>query len=77
LMSTGRSLSIYTGDIFPQLEENLRLTREAYRLGEVGFLSVVAAPLKYLEVNEGYLSALHEWNAEMARLAAAAGGEIE
>jgi cobalt-zinc-cadmium efflux system outer membrane protein len=77
LMSTGRSLSIYTGDIFPQLEENLRLTREAYRLGEVGFLSVIEEQRKFLEVNEGYLSALHEWNAEMARLAAAAGGEIE
>jgi cobalt-zinc-cadmium efflux system outer membrane protein len=77
LMSTGRSLSIYTGDIFPQLEENLRLTREAYRLGEVGFLSVIEEQRKFLEANEGYLSALHEWNAEMARLAAAAGGEIE
>lgn len=77
LMSTGKSLAIYDKDIFPQLEENLRLTREAYRLGEVGFLSVIEEQRKFLEANEGYLSALHEWNTEMARLAAAAGGEIE
>jgi len=77
LMSTGKSLSIYDKDIFPQIEENLQLTREAYRLGEVGFLSVIEEQRKFLEVNEGYLSALHEWNTEMARLTAAAGGEIE
>jgi cobalt-zinc-cadmium efflux system outer membrane protein len=76
-MSTGNSLSIYEREIFPQLEENLQLTREAYRLGEVGFLSVMEEQRKFLEVNEGYLSALHEWNTEMARLAARAGGEIE
>jgi cobalt-zinc-cadmium efflux system outer membrane protein len=77
LMSTGNSLSIYEREIFPQLEENLQLTREAYRLGEVGILSVIEEQKKFLEVNEGYLSALHEWNTEMARLAARAGGEIE
>lgn len=77
LMSTGRSLSIYDKDIFPQLVENLQLTREAYRLGEVGLLSVMEEQRKFLEVNEGYLSALHEWNTEMARLTATTGGEIE
>lgn len=77
LMSTGKSLSIYDRDIFPQLEENLRLTREAYRLGEVGILSVIDEQRKFLEVNESYLSSLHEWNTSMARLTAAAGGEIE
>src|SRR3972149_2954339 len=74
LMATGKSLSIYDRDIFPQLEENLRLTREAYRLGQVGFLSVIEEQRKFLEANEGYLSALHEWNTTRARLAAAVGG---
>jgi cobalt-zinc-cadmium efflux system outer membrane protein len=77
LMSTGEFLSIYDKDIFPQLEENFQLTREAYRLGEVGFLSVVEEQRVFLEVNEGYLSALHEWNTSIARLSAAVGGEIE
>lgn len=77
LMATGKSVSIYDGDIIPQLEENLRLTREAYRLGEVGFLSVIEEQRKFLDANEGYLSALYEWNVSMARLSAAAGGEIE
>jgi len=77
LMSTGISLSIYDKDIFPQLEENLRLTLEAYRLGEVGFLSVIEEQRKFLEVNEGYLSGLHEWNTSMSRLTAAAGEGIE
>jgi outer membrane protein, heavy metal efflux system len=74
LMATGKSLSIYDRDIFPQLEENLQLTREAYRLGEVGFLSVIEEQRKFLEANEGYLLALHEWNTTRARLSAAVGG---
>ena len=77
LMSTGISLSIYDKDIFPQLEENLRLTLEAYRMGEVGFLSAIEEQRKFLEVNEAYLSALHEWNTSMSRLTAASGGGIE
>lgn len=77
LTSSGKALRIYGRDIFPQLEENLRLTQEAYRLGEVGILSVLEEQRKFLDANEGYLAALYQWNTSMSRLTAAVGGEIK
>lgn len=68
-----RALSLYGKDILPQLEENLRLVREAYRLGEVGILSVLEEQRKFLEVHEGYRTALYNRQTAAARLEAAAG----
>ncbi|OGP75894.1 MAG: hypothetical protein A2Z13_04390 [Deltaproteobacteria bacterium RBG_16_64_85] len=76
LTSSEKALRIYGRDIFPQLEENLRLTQEAYRLAEVGILSVLEEQRKFLDANEGYLAALYQWNTALARLTAAVGGRI-
>lgn len=59
LAAAEKSHMIYAKDIIPQLEENLKLVQEAYRLGEVGILSVIEEQKKFFEVNDGYLSALH------------------
>jgi cobalt-zinc-cadmium efflux system outer membrane protein len=59
LSSSERILALLEQGIIPQLTENLKLTQEAYRLGEVGILSVIDEQKKFFEVNEGYLSALH------------------
>lgn len=62
---------LYKSDIIPQLEENLKLTQEAYRLGEVGILSVIQEQKKFFEVSEGYLAALHDRQTALARLESA------
>jgi cobalt-zinc-cadmium efflux system outer membrane protein len=54
-----RILTMFEQGIIPQMTENLKLTQEAYRLGEVGMLSVIDEQKKFFEVNDGYLSALH------------------
>jgi cobalt-zinc-cadmium efflux system outer membrane protein len=59
LASSERILSLLEQGIIPQLTENLKLTQEAYRLGEVGILSVIDEQKKFFEVNDSYLSALH------------------
>lgn len=59
LSSSERILALLEQGILPQLAENLKLTQEAYRLGEVGILSVIDEQKKFFEVNDGYLSALH------------------
>ena len=64
-------LGLYRIDIIPQLEENLKLTREAYRLGEVGVLAVIQEQKKFFEVNEGYLTALHDRQAALVKLESA------
>ena len=59
LSSSEGILSLFDQGIIPQLTENLKLTREAYRVGEVGILSVIDQQKKFLEVHDTYLSALH------------------
>ena len=71
-----RVLGLYRSDIIPQLEENLKLTREAYQLGEVGVLAVIQEQKKFFEVNEGYLTALHDRQAALAKLESAAATDL-
>ncbi len=65
-----RVLALYKGDIIPQLEENLNLTMEAYRLGEVGILAVIQEQKKFFEVNDSYQTALYERQTAITRLEA-------
>lgn len=74
--SAERSLDIYAREIIPQLSENLKLVQEAYRLGETGILAVIDEQKKFIEVNEGYLSALHNKNSALTQLEAAVGVEF-
>jgi cobalt-zinc-cadmium efflux system outer membrane protein len=71
-----KSLSIYTKDIIPQLEENLKLVQEAYRLGEVGILTVIEEQKKFFEVNDGYLSALYNRQSALVKLESAVGSDF-
>jgi len=72
LSSSERILSLLEQGIIPQLTENLKLTQEAYRLGEVGILSVIDEQKKFFEVNDGYLSALHGRRVAFIKLETAA-----
>ncbi len=69
-------LSLYKADIIPQLEENLKLTQEAYRLGEVGILSVIQEQKKFFEVSDGYLTALHDRQTAFVKLESAVATDI-
>lgn len=71
VQNADKVLGLYRIDIIPQLEENLKLTREAYRLGEVGVLAVIQEQKKFFEVNEGYLTALHDRQAALVKLESA------
>jgi cobalt-zinc-cadmium efflux system outer membrane protein len=59
LSSSERIVTLFEQGIVPQLTENMKLTQEAYRLGESGMLSVVDQQKKFFEVSDSYLSALH------------------
>ncbi len=69
-------LSLYKSSIIPQLEENLKLTQEAYRLGEVGILTVIQEQKKFFEVNDSYLAALHDRQAALVKLETAVATEL-
>jgi len=74
--NAGKVLSLYKTNIIPQLEENLKLTQEAYQLGEVGILAVIQEQKKFFEINEGYLTALHSRQTALVRLETAVATDI-
>lgn len=76
LLNADKVLSLYKSNIIPQLEENLQLTREAYRLGEVGILAVIQEQKKFFEVSDGYLEAQHERQAALTRLESAVATDL-
>lgn len=76
LTTAEKSLSIYAKDIIPQLEENLKLVQEAYRLGEVGILTVIEEQKKFFEVNDSYLTARYARQTALAKLEAAVGIDL-
>ncbi len=76
LINSEKVLSLYKSSIIPQLEENLQLTQEAYRLGEVGILAVIQEQKKFFEVSDGYLTALHDRQTALMNLEAAVSTEL-
>jgi len=67
-LNSEKVLSLYKTNIIPQIEENLKLTQEAYRLGEVGILAVIQEQKKFFEVSEGYLTAQHDRQTALVNL---------
>lgn len=76
LQNAEKVLSLYKSNIIPQLEENLKLTQEAYRLGEVDILAVIQEQKKFFEVSEGYLAALHDRQTAFVKLESAVATEL-
>ena len=76
LLNAEKVISLYKSSIIPQLEENLKLTQEAYRLGEVGILAVIQEQKKFFEVSEGYLTALHDRQIALVKLESASASEL-
>jgi len=74
--NSGEALALYKSRILPQLEENLKLTQEAYRLGEVGILAVIQEQKKFYEVNDSYLVAIYDHQISIAKLESTVGTEL-
>ncbi|PKN16445.1 MAG: TolC family protein [Deltaproteobacteria bacterium HGW-Deltaproteobacteria-23] len=75
-LNSEKILSLYKTNIIPQLQENLQLTREAYRLGEVGILAVIQEQKKFFEVSDSYLTALHDRQTARVALEAATAADL-
>ena len=74
--SSEKILSLYKVDIIPQLEENLNLTEEAWRLGEVGIMAVIQEQKKFSEVSDNYLMALYDRQIALVKLDSAVATEL-
>jgi cobalt-zinc-cadmium efflux system outer membrane protein len=76
LSSSERIMALFEKGIIPQLKENLKLTQEAYRIGEVGILSVIEEQKKFFEVNDSYLSAQHSRSTALIKLETAVARDL-
>jgi outer membrane protein, heavy metal efflux system len=76
LTNAEKVISLYRMEIVPQLQENLDLTQEAYRLGEVGILAIIEEQKKFFEVSDSYLMALHERQTAFVKLETAVGSSL-
>ncbi len=76
MLNAEKVLSLYKTNIIPQLEENLKLTQEAYQLGEVGILAVIQEQKKFFEVSDGYLMALHDRQIALIKLESAVASDL-
>jgi cobalt-zinc-cadmium efflux system outer membrane protein len=76
LLNTEKIISLYKSGVIPQLEENLKLTQEAYRLGEVGILAVIQEQKKFIEVSDSYLTAQYERQIALVKLESAVASEF-
>jgi cobalt-zinc-cadmium efflux system outer membrane protein len=71
-----RILLMFEQGIIPQLAENLKLTQEAYRIGEVGILSMIDEQKKFFEINDSYLTAQHGRRMALIKLETAVAAEL-
>ena len=76
LLNAEKILSLYRGAIIPQSGENLKLTQEAYRLGEIGLLAVFEEQRKSSEVSGSYLAALHDRQLALLKLESAVATDL-
>ena len=77
LSTTQKMLTFYEGDSLKLLNENLKLTRTAYELGETELLEVILMQNEFIKTRFAYLDALAAYHKALAELEAAVGTSLE
>ena len=77
LSTAQNTLKFYGGDSVELLNENLKLTRAAYELGEANLLEVILMQNEFVEMQFAYLDALAAYYKALAQLESAVGMSIE
>ena len=75
--ATQKMLTFYEGDSLKLLNENLKLTRTAYELGETELLEVILMQNEFIKTRFAYLDALAAYHKALAVLEAAVGTSLE
>ena len=75
--TTQKMLTFYEGDSLKLLNENLKLTRTAYELGETALLEVILMQNEFITTQFAYLDALAAYHKAFAELEAAVGTSLK
>lgn len=77
LRTTQKTLTFYEGDSLKLLNENLKLTRTAYELGETELLELILMQNEFIKTRFAYFDALTAYHKALAELEAAVGTSLE
>lgn len=77
LRTARKMLAFYGGDSLKLLNENLKLTRAAYELGETELLEVILMQNEFIKTQFAYLDARAAYHKALAELEAAVGVSLE
>lgn len=77
LRTTQKMLTFYEGDSLKLLNENLKLTRTAYELGETELLELILMQNEFIKTRFAYFDALIAYHKALAELEAAVGTSLE
>ncbi len=77
LTTAQKNLKFYEGDLLKLLNENLKLTRTAYDLGEAGLLEVILMQNEFIKIRFAHLEAFATYHKAVANLEAAVGTSVE
>lgn len=77
LRTARRMLTFYGGNSLKLLNENLKLARTAYELGETELLEVILMQNEFIKTRFAYLDALATYHKALAELEAAVGTSLE
>ncbi len=72
-----KALGVFEGGVVPQSQENLRIVRGAYDLGELRMLDVINEQRRLLETQRAYTDLLRDANIAMAELERAVGAPLQ
>lgn len=75
--ATRRALEFFDRGVLAQAQENLRIVRGAYELGELRLLDVINEQRRVLETQRAYTSLLRDANVALAELERAVGVPLE
>lgn len=77
LRTARKMLTFYEGDSLKLLNENLKLTRTAYKLGETELLELILMHNEFIKTRFAYLDALGAYHKALTELEAAIGTSLE
>jgi outer membrane protein TolC len=76
LQTAKETVQLYETEILPRGQENLRMIRTAYDLGDQQVLEVVAEQRRLIESQQQYIDALKEYRVALVELERAVGARI-
>jgi len=75
-MAEKEGIAIYTDEIMPQVDENLKLNEISYKEGKINFIGFLTVQSDLIEIRTAYLNALLDYNNAIISLETVSGMDL-